>query len=340
MQKHCDRLSKLLGKQIRFVPDICEDVAVEAIKSLSDGEMIFLDNVRMNEEEYGTKYDSNKQTEDTSLVSRLSSVSDLLVTDAFAAAHRRSPTLTGFTNSIPCVAGTLMEKEIRNLRTALRNPPNPYLAILGGAKCDDSVRVALNLISKGQVDKIAFVGVTGNLMLWVAGNDIGDRNKEFIRTTLGHDFETAWETGKKILSENPEKIFLPIDVAVESEGSRRPLSVSDLPTEDPIYDIGLQTLASLKPLVENAGCILWNGPASYFELPAFAFGTIEILNMCTETDAMTIIGGGHTSALVNSRGVSSLVSHNSTGGGSTMSFLSGEPMPVIASLKESFLKFG
>ena len=340
MQKHCDRLSKLLGKKIRFVPDICEDVAIEAIKSLSDGEMIFLDNVRMNEEEYGTKYDSNKQTEDTSLVSRLSSVSDLLVTDAFAAAHRRSPTLTGFTNSIPCVAGTLMEKEIRNLRRALKNPPNPYLAILGGAKCDDSVRVALNLISKGQVDKIAFVGVTGNLMLWVAGNDIGDRNKEFIRTTLGRDFETAWETGKRIFSENPERIFLPIDVAVESGGSRKPLSVSDLPTEDPIYDIGLQTLASLKPLVENAGCILWNGPASYFELPDFAFGTIEILNMCTETDAMTIIGGGHTSALVNSRGVSSLVSHNSTGGGSTMSFLSGEPMPVIASLKESFRKFG
>jgi len=233
-----------------------------------------------------------------------------------------------------------MEKEIRNLRRALKNPPNPYLAILGGAKCDDSVRVALNLISKGQVDKIAFVGLTGNLMLWVAGNDIGDRNKEFIRTTLGRDFETAWETGKRIFSENPEKIFLPIDVAVESEGSRKPLLVSDLPTEHPIYDIGLQTLASLKPLVENAGCILWNGPASYFELPDFAFGTIEILNMCTETDAMTIIGGGHTSALVNSRGVSSLVSHNSTGGGSTMSFLSGEPMPVIASLKESFRKFG
>tara|TARA_B100000674_G_scaffold494113_1_gene517938 strand:- start:841 stop:1542 length:702 start_codon:yes stop_codon:yes gene_type:complete len=233
-----------------------------------------------------------------------------------------------------------MEKEIRNLRTALRNPPEPYLAILGGAKCDDSVRVASNLISKGEVDKIAFVGVTGNLMLWVSGNDIGDRNKEFVRTTLGQDFETAWKTGKQILSENPEKVLLPIDVAVESEGSRRPLLVSDLPTEDPIYDIGLQTLASLKPLVENAGCILWNGPASYFELPDFAFGTIEILNMCTETDAMTIIGGGHTSALVNSRGVSSLVSHNSTGGGSTMSFLSGEPMPVIASLKESFQKFG
>ena len=118
------------------------------------------------------------------------------------------------------------------------------------------------------------------------------------------------------------------------------MSIDDLPTEDPIYDVGIETLKALKPLVENAGCILWNGPASYFELPEFAFGTIEILNMCTETDAMTIIGGGHTSALVNSRGASSMVSHNSTGGGSTMSFLSGEPMPVVASLKESFRKFG
>jgi len=340
MERHCKRLSNILSKPIKFVPDICGDEAIGAIKSLSDGDMIFLDNVRMNEEEYGLKYASNKETEDTSIVSRLSSVSELFVTDAFAAAHRRSPTLTGFTNCMPCVAGTLMEKEIRNLRTALRNPPSPYLAILGGAKCDDSVRVALNLISRGQVDKIAFVGVTGNLMLWVAGNDIGDRNKEFIRSTLGNDFDKAWEFGQKLYSENPEKMLLPIDVAVESEGIRRPISVSDLPTEDPIYDIGLQTLASLKPLVESAGCILWNGPASYFELPDFAFGTIEILNMCTETDAMTIIGGGHTSALVNSRGASSMVSHNSTGGGSTMSFLSGEPMPVVASLKESFRKFG
>ena len=307
---------------------------------MSEGDIVFLDNVRGNQEEYGVKYSSNRDTEDTGIVSRLSSVADIFVTDAFAAAHRRSPTLTGFTNSLPCIAGTLMEKEISSLRMALNDPPNPYLAILGGAKCDDSVRVALNLISKGQVDRIAFVGVTGNLMLWIDGNDIGERNREFIRNTLGDDFEVAWEMSERILSEHPEKAFLPVDVAVESNGSRSQLSIDELPTEDPIYDVGIETLRSLKPLVENAGCILWNGPASYFELPEFAFGTIEILNMCTEAEAMTIIGGGHTSALVNSRGVSSLVSHNSTGGGSTMSFLSGEPMPVIASLKDSYAKFG
>ena len=338
MSKHCERLSNILERPIKFVPDVCGDKAIEEIEKMSDGEIIFLDNVRGNKEEYGVKYSSNKDTEDTDIVARLSAVSDVFVTDAFAAAHRRSPTLTGFTNSIPCIAGILMEKEMRSLRTALKDPPSPYLAILGGAKCDDSVRVALNLISKGEVDRIAFVGVTGNLMLWIDGNDIGERNRDFIRNTLGDDFEIAWEMAERILSEHPEKAFLPLDVAVESDSRRIPLSINDLPTEDPIYDVGLETLRALKPLVEDAGCILWNGPASYFELPEFAFGTIEILNMCTETDAMTIIGGGHTSALVNSRGVANLVSHNSTGGGSTMSFLSGEPMPVIASLKDSYRK--
>ena len=338
MSKHCERLSNILGRAIKFVPDVCGDKAIEEIEKMSDGEIIFLDNVRGNKEEYGVKYSSNKDTEDTDIVARLSAVSDVFVTDAFAAAHRRSPTLTGFTNSIPCIAGILMEKEMRSLRTALKDPPSPYLAILGGAKCDDSVRVALNLISKGEVDRIAFVGVTGNLMLWIDGNDIGERNRDFIRNTLGDDFEIAWEMAERILSEHPDKAFLPLDVAIDSDGRRIPLSINELPTEDPIYDVGLETLRALKPLVEDAGCILWNGPASYFELPEFAFGTIEILNMCTETDAMTIIGGGHTSALVNSRGVANLVSHNSTGGGSTMSFLSGEPMPVIASLKDSYRK--
>ena len=338
--RHCDRLSEILGKPIKFVPDVCGDVALQEIEKMSKGEIIFLDNVRSNDEEYGKMYESNKQTESAEIVSRLAGVSDVYVTDAFAAAHRRSPTLTGFTNSIPCIAGKLMESEIRSLRVALNDPPRPYLAILGGAKCDDSVRVAQNLLSKDKIDKISFVGVTGNLMLWISGQDIGERNKVFIKKTLGGQFESAWELGEEIISKHSELVLLPIDIAVESNGKRVPLSIEDLPSEDPIYDIGIETLRNLGPIVKEAGCILWNGPASYFEKPEFAFGTIEILNMCTETDAMTIIGGGHTSALVNSRGVSNKVTHNSTGGGSTMSFLSGEPMPVMASLKDSFKKFG
>ena len=334
-EAHCRILQEISGREIEFVEDICGEKAIQAIESMANGEVIFLDNVRTNEEEYGKKYESNEDTESTELVSQLASVADAYVTDAFAAAHRRSPTLTGFTSSLPCIAGCLMENEIESLRTAIREPPRPYLAILGGAKCDDSMRVARNLIERGSVDRIAFVGVAGNLMLWVSGKDIGERNRDFIRKTMGVDFESTWEMAEELISKNHEILFLPLDLAVEVEGKRQPLSLDDLPTENPIYDVGIETLRNLSPIVKDSRCVLWNGPASYFEIPEFAFGTIEILNMCIETEAMTIIGGGHTSALVNSRGAAGEVTHNSTGGGSTMSFLSGESMPVIGSLKES-----
>jgi len=337
--KHCERLAEIIRRPIRAISDVCGDNAITQIESMSDGDIVFLDNVRKNDEEYGRKYASNEETESTELVSRLSEVADLYVTDAFAAAHRRSPTLTGFTNAIPCIAGRLMQSEIDSLRVALRDPPKPYLAILGGAKCDDSFRVALNLIDRGHVDDIAFVGVSGNLMLWASGIDIGERNKEFIRNSLGDDFGETWEMSQTLANKDSDLIFSPRDVAVEADGKRKLLTLEDLPTENPIYDIGTQTLMELRPMVQDAGCVLWNGPASYFELPEFAFGTIEILNMCAETSATTIIGGGHTSALVNQRGMAKYVTHNSTGGGSTMSFLSGDSMPVIRALKESRRKF-
>ncbi len=337
--RHCEHLSEIMGQSIRYVPDVCGDEAIEAIEGMVDGDLIFLENVRMNEEEYGIKYDGNEATESTRIVARLASVADVYLTDAFATAHRRSPTLTGFTNTLPCVAGSLMEDEINSLRIALSDPPNPYLAILGGAKCDDSFKVALNLIDRGHIERIAFVGVSGNLMLWADGNDIGESNRQFIRKTMGKDFDKTWELAENLISNHSETLFLPRDIIVEIEGGRHPKSLEDLPTEHPIYDIGVQTLMDLRPLIEEAGCILWNGPASYFELPGFAFGTIEILNMCAETSAVTIIGGGHTSALVNQRGMAHNITHNSTGGGATMTFLSGDSLPVIGSLKESCRKF-
>ncbi|MBV44056.1 MAG: phosphoglycerate kinase [Euryarchaeota archaeon] len=337
--RHCERLSEIMGRSIKYVPDVCGDEAMRAIEGMADGDLIFLENVRMSEEEYGVKFDGNEDTESAGIVARLASVADVYLTDAFATAHRRSPTLTGFTNTLPCVAGSLMEDEIKSLRTALYGPPNPYLAILGGAKCDDSFSVALNLIDRGHIDRIAFVGICGNLMLWADGNDIGERNRQFIQNTMGKNFDKTWDLAEKLTSNHPEILFLPRDLIVEIEGGRHPQSLENLPSKHPIYDIGFQTLMDLRPLIMEAGCVLWNGPASYFELPGFAFGTIEILNMCVETSAITIIGGGHTGALVNRRGVADNITHNSTGGGATMSFLSGDSLPVIGSLKESCKKF-
>lgn len=335
MSQHSARLSQIINRDIMFIKDICSDSTIDKIRDMKNGDILFLDNMRIHSEEYSKKYENWQNTEESEIVTKLSSVADLYVTDAFAAAHRKSPTLTGFTTKLPCIPGNLMMSELSNLRTAIDNPPRPYLAILGGAKADDSLRVALNLIQKNIIDKIAFVGVVGNLMIWANGYDIGNRNKDFITNSIGDAFDETWVMAQKLVKQYPDLLILPTDIAVEINEERIPMQLDELPTEYPIYDVGLQSLMNLRPIILNSKCILWNGPASFFEKPGFAFGTIEILNMCIETEALTIIGGGHTSALVSSRGVVDKVTHNSTGGGSTMCLLSGENMPVIESLIKS-----
>ena len=184
MEQHADRISRLIGKKVKFVSDICGDEAISSIKNLKIGEMLFLDNIRMHEDENSMKKASLEETAKSEIVRKLSSVIDVYVTDAFAASHRNSPSLTGFYDSVPCIAGHLMSKEISNLQIAVNDPPRPYIAILGGTKCDDSLKVAKNLIDKGIIDTIPVVGVVGNMMLWASGVDIGEGNKSFIRNAL------------------------------------------------------------------------------------------------------------------------------------------------------------
>lgn len=335
MSGHAERMVRILGRPVRFIPDVCGEVALEAIRSMINGEIIFLDNVRMHPEEMALSRATPEELAKSQIVATLAPEFDAYVTDAFAAAHRNSPSLSGFAEELPCFAGRLMEREISALGLAVTDPPRPYVVILGGAKADDSLRVAINLIEGDVVDTVAFVGVVGNMMLWASGIDIGEGNQDFIRNTLGDSFEETWSAARHLLTDHEKLLFLPSDVVVERDGERIPIKVEELPTEDPIYDIGLETLMQLRPLLLDANCILWNGPASYFEKPQFAFGTIEILNICTESAALTIVGGGHTSALVSSRGVGDKISHNSTGGGACLTMLSGARMPVIEALMRS-----
>ena len=338
-EPHSKLLSRLTGRKVDFVPDVCGESAIKAIKSMENGDVLFLNNVRMLDEENSMKKASQQELAKSEIVRKLSSVADAYVTDAFATAHRSSPSLTGFTNEIPCIAGRLMKREINALRTAVYDPPRPYVAIPGGIKCDDSLRVARNLIQNGSIDRIAMVGVVGNLMLWASGHDIGEGNREFIRKSLGEAFDETWQDSQKLVSEHQSLLFLPSDLAVEDGGTRKNIGLDDLPTNFPIYDIGIDTMMRLRPLLMEANCLLWNGPASYFEKSEFAYGTVEIMNMFTEATGVTIVGGGHTSALFNQRGKADQVSHNSTGGGSVLTMLSGGIMPVFESLEASDNKF-
>ena len=340
LSAHADQLGRLLGRQISFVPDVCGDIAIQAIQNMKQGDMILLDNVRGWHEENNLKKAGIDELNESEIVQKLSSVADAYVNDAFAAAHRNSPTLSGFSKSLPCFAGVLMATEINALTTAITSPPKPYVAILGGAKCDDSLRIALNLLNRDLADIVAPVGVVGNLMLWAEGHSIGQGNEDFIRKSLDDAFESTFENASLCIQNYRDKILLPVDLAIEVENRRVAISLDELPTSAPIYDIGIASLQALYPIIRNAGCILWNGPASYFEKENFAFGTIEILNMICESDAFTIVGGGHTSALVSQKNLVNKVNHNSTGGGACLTMLANDPMPVIESLRISAQLFG
>ena len=334
LQRHADRLSQLLGRPVKFVPDVCGPSATAAIESMQPGDVLMLDNVRLHPDENLLKGEIEEQ-ETSDIIQNLVPYFDIFVNDAFGAAHRSSPSLTGFTRKLPSVAGELMKREIDAISIAVENPPRPYVALLGGAKADDSLRVAINLLERNVVDTIAFFGVVGNFMLMADGLDIGNSNADFARSQVEPFVDETSKMASHILSNYRDKVILPEDLAIELNGSREPLSIQQLPTPHPIYDVGISTLMRLRSIVMGASCVLWNGPASYFEKQNFAFGTIEVLNMCIETNAMTIIGGGHTSALVQARGASEQVTHNSSGGGATLTMLSGGRMPVIEALKHS-----
>ena len=339
MHAHSHLLSRLLGRPITFVPDICGDIAQDAIRNMHSGDMLFLNNVRGHEDEW--KEDSAEmkrvrfeELHESEIVQNLSPLVDAYVCDAFAAAHRNSPTLSGFGKALPCFAGELMAKEINALKMAVESPPRPYTVVLGGVKCDDSLEIAQNLCERG-ADTIAFVGAVGNLMLWADGHDIGGGNEAFIRKELGNSFDITWNLAKSLLSNHRDHLLIPVDLASEVDGKRVDISVEELPPQGPLFDIGLYTCMRIREHIVDAGCVLWNGPAGLFEKDEFAFGTIEILNQCCESNGFVIIGGGHTSALVNTRKVVDLVDHNSTGGGACLNMLAGRRMPVIEALEAS-----
>ncbi|MBJ84459.1 MAG: phosphoglycerate kinase [Euryarchaeota archaeon] len=339
MYAHSDLLSRLLGRPITFVPDVCGELAQDSIRNMRQGDMLFLDNVRGHEDEMGMKKADFSELHESEIVQNLAPLVDAYVCDAFAAAHRNSPTLSGFGKALPCFAGELMAKEVKALKMAVESPPKPYTAVLGGVKCDDSLDIANNLCERGVADTIVPVGAVGNLMLWADGKDIGEGNKAFLRKELGDAFDSTWDLANSLLNNHREQLLLPIDVAAEIDGKRVDLAVEQLPPAGPLFDIGLQTCMQIRKHIVNAGCVLWNGPAGLFENDPFAFGTIEILNQCCESNGFVIIGGGHTSTLVNERKVGHLVGHNSTGGGACLTMLAGRRMPVIEALEESASHF-
>jgi phosphoglycerate kinase len=335
---HSRELGRLLGRQIKWVDDIYGSKAMDAIEQLQDGQILMLNNVRMDEQELSVVGDFATLSK-TKMVQALSGIADIFVNDAFACAHRSTASITGFTHEIPCVAGELMGHEMHMIDSALDDPQRPCLAILGGIKVDDSVTVADNMLRHGIADDIWVTGGVANMMVELSGVDIGELNHNYLVNELGDNYHSTVETAKSLLADFPDKIHLPVDLAANIEDNRVDLILEDLPVEAPLIDLGIQSTIAISAAIKNAGTAILNGPAGVFELPDFSLGTTEILNACAESDAYTVVGGGHTATLVMQRGLASKMSHVSTGGGASLDYIAGRTLPAIASLEASAKQF-
>ncbi|HIA40499.1 MAG TPA: phosphoglycerate kinase, partial [Candidatus Poseidoniales archaeon] len=242
---HSRELGRLLGRPVKWVEDIHGDAALAAIEELQDGEILMLNNVRMDDEEFSRSNDSFEELTNSRLVVRLAGVADLFVYDAFACGHRNSPSITGFTYVLPCVAGELMRREIDALQGTARNPERPSIAVLGGIKVDDSIAVADNMLRNGSIDAVWATGGVANLFLSISGHDPGNASLDFLAAELKGKWLPTVESASRLYEDYSEVIHLPVDVAANVAGNRLDLNVQKLPVDAPILDLGVQSTINL-----------------------------------------------------------------------------------------------
>lgn len=210
---------------------------------------------------------------------------------------------------------------------------SPKIAILGGAKIDDSIAVSENFLKSGFVDKILTGGVVANAFLWAKGIDIGKKNRDFIIKNNG-DYEKLIAKCKGLLSEFGDRILVPSDFILSPSGERVSAN-GKIPDDQILADIGLDTVVEYSEIIDKAKAIFMNGPMGIYEIEAYSSGTREIFSSVAKSEAFSIAGGGHTLSALDKLGLTNRIDHASTGGGALISYLSGEAMPVLEALKES-----
>jgi 3-phosphoglycerate kinase len=288
---------------------------------LKRGEVMLLENTRFRSEEtdedHGAGYDAFSKD--------LASLGDVFVNDAFGTAHRAHASTAGIADYIPAVSGFLVEKEVKYLGDALTDPARPFVAILGGAKVGDKIKVIENLLEK--VDHLLIGGGMAFTFLKAEGYAIGTSKLDAESLTLAAQLlAKAQEKGVEIL--------LPLDVkAGESFDNDTPAGfypVQAIPEDRMGLDIGPGTEVLFADRIKRAKTILWNGPMGVFEFPNFAHGTLTVATAMAASDAVTIIGGGDSAAAVEQFGLADQMSHVSTGGGASLEFIEGRVLPGIA----------
>jgi len=315
-----DRLSELLGKKILFIssPQVVSEEVKEAAANLGAGDVMLIENVRFRKEETKNGADFAKE---------LAGLGDIFVNDAFGSAHRAHASTAGVASFLPAVSGFLMEKEITFLGDTVEKAERPFIAILGGAKVKDKIPVIENLMKK--VDVLILGGGMAYTFLCAKGYPTGQSLLEAEQVDLVKGIL------EKAKSANV-KILLPEDIKVAREFKNDTetffVDSDKIPDHMMGLDIGPKTMELYKAEILKAKTILWNGPMGVFEMPSFALGTKAVAEAMAQSSGVTVIGGGDSAAAVSQFGLSSAMTHVSTGGGASLEFLEGKELPGVAVL--------
>ncbi len=334
LEAHAEKLELLLGTPVTYVDSIFGKHAREAVHSMKAGDVLMLENVRFNAEENLTL--KPEEAKKTHLVKKLSSMADVFVNDAFGTAHRSQPTIVGLPLVMRSAGGLLMEKEVSTLSRVFSGAPRPVVMVLGGTKVDDSIDVARHVLAKGIADQVIVIGVVANVFLIAAGYNIGKPSTQLIAQLK---YQPEIEKAKEILSLYRDRVVMPDSVAVRQDNRRVEYPVDKIPEDTPVLDLGMDALVPMVQTLKKSGTVVFNGPAGVFEDADFATGTYELLKAASKVE-FSVVGGGHTAAVIEKMGIERDFTHISTGGGACIEFLTGKKLPAVDALEQSKKLFG
>ena len=313
-----ERLAELLGREVLFAHDVVGEDASAKAAALQPGQILLLEN---------TRFERGETKNDPDFARKLASLAELYVSDAFGAVHRAHASTAGVADYLPAVSGFLIEKELQVMGGALANPKRPLVAILGGSKVSSKIGVINNLL------EIADTIIIGGGMAYTFSAAMGGK--------VGNSLlETDWMDYSKDMIEKAKakgvKLLLPVDTvcadAFAADANSQVVKAGEIPDGWEGLDIGPETVKLYCDAVAGAGTVIWNGPMGVFEFPAFAVGTKAIAQALSETNAITIVGGGDSAAAVEQLGYADKMTHISTGGGASLEFLEGKELPGVACL--------
>ncbi|QQR89015.1 MAG: phosphoglycerate kinase [Myxococcales bacterium] len=312
-------LAEMLDIEVKLTDKPVGDAARQVVSELKSGEIALLENLRFNRGE---------EANDEGFAKDLAKLCDVYVNDAFGAAHRKHASVYALAQLIPeRAAGLLLEKELEALSKLRSNPEKPYVAVLGGAKVSDKIKVIEALLDK--VDALIIGGAMANTFLAAQGKPMGKSLMETEKLAMARSVLSRAE-------EKGVKLMLPVDLVIADSieaSDARVVPVDAVPNDAMALDVGPQSMRNFSPVLLAAKTVFWNGPMGLFEKPAFSQGTMSMAKAIADCKGLTVVGGGDSLAAAKQSGLSEHFSHLSTGGGASLEFLEGCTLPGVQALE-------